>query len=106
MFTALKNGHLQIAVAATVSQHHSPDQWDDSVLDHELAQALTRSPPSFDSNRFDLDHSEIQSPQTQIFRNGSLESALRLLRIAGELRQWAEEYHVVECPRVLRDLVN
>ena len=97
---------LRDAAAAAGLSPNFAVHWDDSIPEHQLAQALTHSPPSFESSRFDLIESPQQTPKTQTFSDGNMDSALRHLRSVVELRQWAEEYQVAEHPRVLRALIN
>ena len=89
---------LRDAAAAAGFSPSFAVHWDDSIPEHQLAQALTNSPPSFESSRFDLIDSQQQTPKTQTFSDGNMNSALRHWRSVVELRQWAEEYQVAEHP--------
>ncbi|MCG8032145.1 MAG: hypothetical protein JAZ03_08210 [Candidatus Thiodiazotropha taylori] len=91
------------AAAAGVSCPTPAANWDDAIADNELAQVLIHSPPSFQLSRLDSINSQ---SQTQTYLEGNIDSALRHLHTATELRQWAEEYNRIDCPRVLRALVS
>ena len=102
---AQKNDIVQAAATAVglLSNDLLAKHWDNSVNEIELAHLVSRSPPSFDSARFDFVHSPL--PETQTFRNGNMESTLSHLNTVDDLRQWAEEYEVVDHSQILRRLV-